>query len=82
MPTAIFLPTPETFSFRHTVYSHGWSDLVPFELDSENWRLRYAFAGVGSAKPISAVISEGTGGLNIEVAQPQLSRYSAPPSAA
>ena len=68
MPTAIFLPTPETFSFRHTVYSHGWSDLVPFELDSEKWRLRYAFAGIGPAKPVSTVIGEGNGGLNIEVA--------------
>ena len=67
MPTELFLPTPPTFSFRHTVYSHGWSDLVPFELDSEKWRLRYAFANVGSSKPTSAVISEGDGGLNIEV---------------
>ena len=67
MPTAVFLPTPETFSFRHTVYSHGWSDLVPFELDSDNWRLRYVFADIGSARPISAVISETDGGLSIEV---------------
>ncbi|PYT01702.1 MAG: hypothetical protein DMF63_02325 [Acidobacteria bacterium] len=68
MPAQIFLATPDSFSFRHTVYSHGWSDLAPFELDSEKWRLRYAFADVGSAKPISAVISEAEGGLNIEVA--------------
>src|SRR6185369_6188390 len=66
MPTELFLQTPETFSFRHTVYSHGWSDLPPFELDSETWRLRYVFREVGSSKPVSAVISESDGGLKIE----------------
>jgi 3-methyladenine DNA glycosylase/8-oxoguanine DNA glycosylase len=68
MPTELFLPTPGTFSFRHTVYSHGWSDLLPFELNSEEWRLRCAFANVGATKPVSAVISEVSGGLNIELA--------------
>jgi 3-methyladenine DNA glycosylase/8-oxoguanine DNA glycosylase len=67
VPTKLFLPTPDTFSFRHTVYSHGWSDLLPFELDDENWRLRYVFSHVGSAKPVSAVIQEVAGGLRIDV---------------
>jgi len=67
MPTELFLQTPETFSFRHTVYSHGWSDLASFELDSDKWRLRYVFTGIGSSKPVSAVISERASGLNIEV---------------
>ena len=67
MPTELFLQTPETFSFRHTVYSHGWSDLAPFELDSEKWRLRYVFTDIGSSKPVSAMISERASGLNIEV---------------
>jgi len=67
MPTELFLQTPETFSFRHTVYSHGWSDLAPFDLDSDRWRLRYVFTDIGSSKPVSAVISERASGLNIEV---------------
>ena len=67
MPQSIFLPTPPSFSFRHTVYSHGWSELLPFQLDDEAWRLSYVFAGAKSAKPVSAVIFETKGGLQIEV---------------
>ena len=60
----LFLDTPPNFSFRHTVYSHGWSELLPFRLDDENWRLQYVFR---SAKPVSAVIYESDGGVEIEV---------------
>lgn len=67
MPIKLFLKTPANFSFRHTVYSHGWSELLPFQLDDENWRLEYVFAGSGRAKPVSAVIYETDGGLEIDV---------------
>jgi hypothetical protein len=36
------IPTPRTFSFRRTVASHGWYQLLPFTLntdDSQNWEL-------------------------------------------
>ena len=36
------IPTPKTFSFRRTVASHGWYQLLPFALntdDSQNWKL-------------------------------------------
>jgi len=36
------IPTPKTFSFRRTVASHGWYQLLPFALntgDSQNWEL-------------------------------------------
>ena len=36
------IPTPRTFSFRRTVASHGWYQLLPFALnteDSEKWEL-------------------------------------------
>lgn len=69
MPKTIFLATPPSFSFRHTVYSHGWSDLAPFSLDEENWRLRYVFRTGRSDSPVAATISELDGGLNIEVAR-------------
>ena len=68
MPPKFFLETPPNFSFRHTVYSHGWSELLPFRLDSEKWRLEYVFAGPAAAKPVSAVIYEVDGGLAVEVA--------------
>jgi N-glycosylase/DNA lyase len=68
MSHSIFLETPDDFSFRHTVYSHGWSELLPFRLDEENWRLTYVFQTPRSSRPISAVVSEDAGGLRIDVA--------------
>jgi len=64
MGAKLYLETPASFSFRHTVYSHGWSDLLPFQLDDENWRLKYVFAG--RTKPVSVVMYEGEGGVMIE----------------
>ena len=40
----------ENFSFDQTVYSHGWSELSPFELDEENWRLSYVFSFANDQK--------------------------------
>src|SRR5687767_625852 len=31
----ITIPTPKNFSFRRTAFSHGWTQLPPFELDSK-----------------------------------------------
>ncbi len=31
--------TPPTFSFKRTVISHGWYDLLPFEFDRDRWKL-------------------------------------------
>ena len=56
----------DSFSFRHTVYSHGWSDLLPFNLDENAWRLTYVFTT--SSRPVSAVISAIDGELQVEVA--------------
>ena len=66
MPTKLFLETPANFSFRHTVYSHGWSELLPMQLDDENWRLECVLAS-GFRKPVSAVVQETKGGVEIEV---------------
>lgn len=33
------IPTPRNFSFRRTVASHGWYQLLPFALDSHKWQL-------------------------------------------
>ena len=60
-----FLKIPENFNFRRTVFSHGWYQLLPFELDEENWRLSYVFRNSGD--PVSATVSENDGKLEIEV---------------
>jgi 3-methyladenine DNA glycosylase/8-oxoguanine DNA glycosylase len=64
MTKRLSLKTPKSFSFRHTVYSHGWSELRPFELDDENWRLSYVFGG---PKPVPVTIREVDGTVVIDV---------------
>ena len=68
MPEPIFIKTPEHFSFRATVYSHGWCELLPFKLDVDNWRLSYVFRDTAGKKATPAVISEAKGGIVIEAA--------------
>jgi 3-methyladenine DNA glycosylase/8-oxoguanine DNA glycosylase len=33
------IPIPRNFSFRRTVASHGWYQLLPFALDTDKWEL-------------------------------------------
>src|SRR5262245_51392279 len=66
MQTGILVPTPPSFSFRNTLYSHGWSELPPFER-VDDWKLRYVFDGSRGLKPVSATIREAKGGLRIDV---------------
>jgi len=33
------ITTPREFSFKRTVISHGWCELVPFKIDRERWVL-------------------------------------------
>ena len=54
------------FNFRRTVYSHGWYDLPPFELDKENWILTRVF-DVENASPVAASIREADGNLEIAI---------------
>ena len=59
MQHEISFQSPADFSFRHTVYGHGWCDLPPFELDDEKWRLRYVFPLADG--PVAAEIREKGG---------------------
>jgi 3-methyladenine DNA glycosylase/8-oxoguanine DNA glycosylase len=66
MARSFFLEICANFSFRHTIQSHGWYDLPPFEIDEENLKLSYVFSSPIAAMPFGATISEAAGGLNIE----------------
>jgi 3-methyladenine DNA glycosylase/8-oxoguanine DNA glycosylase len=55
-----YLDTPKNFDFKRTIYSHGWSELLPFEIDTENLRLSYIFDGE------RATIYELDGKLKVE----------------
>ncbi len=37
------IKTDKNFSFHSTIYSHGWSELLPFKIDTENKKLFYSF---------------------------------------
>lgn len=57
--------TPNRFSFKHTVRSHGWYDLLPFVFDEVNESL--SFVSCGGSKPVFVTISGTDGGLSVDV---------------
>ncbi len=65
MENTVFIDAPEDFDFRSTVYSHGWSELSPFSLDTENWRLTYVFCDP-KFEALPAVISADPGKVLVE----------------
>src|SRR6478672_4338093 len=67
MPATLFIEKPEAFSFRHTICSHGWYDLAPFEMDRENFRLTYVFPQGSGRKPVAATICEDDGHIRIDL---------------
>jgi len=38
----LLISTPENFSFKSTVYSHGWADLLPFCINKNPFSLSYS----------------------------------------
>jgi N-glycosylase/DNA lyase len=70
MPKTICIDVPANFSFRSTVYSHGWCELAPFALDTENWRLSYVFSDGRNAVP--AGISEESDRLRVDLASAKI----------
>jgi 3-methyladenine DNA glycosylase/8-oxoguanine DNA glycosylase len=60
----ILIQTPSTFQFKRTALSHGWSGLLPFELDCENWLLTRVLA-TGGARPVTVEIQTTHDGLQV-----------------
>jgi hypothetical protein len=60
----ITIKTPSDFNFQRTVLSHGWCELLPFELDRRNWILTRVL-DVGRARPVTVRISFGKRGLKV-----------------
>jgi N-glycosylase/DNA lyase len=72
MPKTLFLEMPENFNFIRTVFSHGWCELLPFEIDKENWRLSCVFDN--SKTCVSATVSEGDGKIKIEMSEGKINQ--------
>lgn len=52
----ITIPTPRNFSFKLTVVSHGWSGLLPFTLDEDQWVLTRVI-DVGEKPPVTVTMT-------------------------
>jgi len=60
---------PDNFSFRHTVGSHGWYDLRPFEHERNSTTLHYVFPPTATDSAVSVQIRERNGRLNITLSK-------------
>ena len=74
MSKTLFLDRPENFSFKHTINSHGWCELLPFESDKGDWRLSYVFTDENLKNPVSAKVEETNGKLKIEIADDKINK--------
>jgi 3-methyladenine DNA glycosylase/8-oxoguanine DNA glycosylase len=60
--------TPTDFNFYRTVLSHGWCELLPFELDRENWKLTRVL-DLNPGKPVTVEVSTRKSALKILVSR-------------
>src|SRR5882724_4393417 len=65
----ISIQTPKHFSFRRTVISHGWCELLPFELDRDKWQLTRVI-DLGQRSPVTLVITATKRSLRLITTRP------------
>ncbi len=64
----IKITTPRTFSFRRTIISHGWCELLPFEIDREKWVLTRVI-DLASGPPITVILSSSGRSVRVTTAK-------------
>jgi len=64
----ISIATPREFSFKRTVISHGWCELLPFQIDREKWLLTRTL-DLKDAKPVTVSITATTRALLINTSR-------------
>lgn len=64
----------KNFRFKPTIYSHGWSELLPFELDEHNCRLSYVFDNSHLKSPVSATVFEEGENIVVEISDASINR--------
>lgn len=65
----ITIKTLRDFNFHRTVLSHGWCELLPFELDRTKWKLLRVL-DCGLNKPVTVEISARKNGITIVPSRP------------
>jgi 3-methyladenine DNA glycosylase/8-oxoguanine DNA glycosylase len=63
------IPTIRAFNFKRTVISHGWCELLPFEIDRDRWVLKRTL-DVANGSPVTVAISTAKGSLQIKTSRP------------
>lgn len=71
----ITLASPREFSFKRTIISHGWCQLLPFKIDEAKWQLTRTLE-VEDAKPVTITISSNRRALIVTTSR-RLSRAAA-----
>ena len=74
MPKILHLEKPADFNFKYTIFSHGWSQLLPFEVNRENLKLNYVFTGENQTDAVYAEIGEADGKIEIEIFTNKINR--------
>ena len=64
----ITIPTPREFSFKRTVISHGWCELLPFQIDQQKWFLTRTL-DLEEARPVTITISATKRALAIKASR-------------
>ena len=64
----IAITTPRTFSFKRTLISHGWCELLPFEIDRERWSLTRTLDLVDGA-PVTLFMTATKRAVRIELSR-------------
>jgi N-glycosylase/DNA lyase len=64
----ISLATPKEFSFKRTVISHGWCELLPFQVDRDNWLLTRTL-DLADQPPVTITIAEAKRGVTINTSR-------------
>ncbi len=62
------ISTPRDFSFKRTAISHGWCELLPFEIDRDKWILRRVL-DLKRDKPVTLEISARNRQLRISTSR-------------
>jgi 3-methyladenine DNA glycosylase/8-oxoguanine DNA glycosylase len=61
--------TPKNFSFRRTVASHGWYQLLPFALDTTKWQLSRVI-DLGEKPPVTIFLSARKTDVRVDSSRP------------
>lgn len=70
----IVIKTPEDFSFKRTVLSHGWCELLPFEFDQSRWELLRVVETGQEGQPVTLTIRGTRRNVKVSAGERRLSQ--------